>query len=158
MILYHGSNVKVEKIDLSKSRPNKDFGSGFYLSIDKAQAEDMARFKALTFGGKECVTTFEFDENHLTDGQLNVKVFKEYSEEWAQFVLDNRKNSSQQNIHPFDIVFGPIADDKVGPQIRRFENGDIDMAEFLNRLKFMRGITFQYFFGTESAIELLQRL
>ena len=158
MILYHGSNVKVEKIDLSKSRPNKDFGSGFYLSIDKAQAEDMARFKALTFGGDTCVTCFEFDENHLTDEQLNVKVFNEYSEEWAQFVLDNRKNSSQQNIHPFDIVFGPIADDKVGPQIRRFENGDIDMAEFLNRLKFMRGITFQYFFGTERAIELLQRL
>ena len=32
--LYHGSNVKIETIDLKKSRPNKDFGSGFYLSAD----------------------------------------------------------------------------------------------------------------------------
>lgn len=27
--LYHGSNVKIETIDLKKSRPNKDFGRGF---------------------------------------------------------------------------------------------------------------------------------
>ena len=32
--LYHDSNVKIEKIDLKKSRPNKDFGRGFYLSAD----------------------------------------------------------------------------------------------------------------------------
>ena len=26
MILYHGSNVSIDAIDLSKSRPGKDFG------------------------------------------------------------------------------------------------------------------------------------
>lgn len=35
MILYHGSNMEIERIDLSKSRPNKDFGKGFYLTEDK---------------------------------------------------------------------------------------------------------------------------
>jgi hypothetical protein len=29
--LYHGSNVKIEKIDLSKSKNGKDFGKGFLL-------------------------------------------------------------------------------------------------------------------------------
>ena len=47
MILYHGSNIYIESIDLSKSKPNKDFGKGFYLSENKAQAEQMAKFKAL---------------------------------------------------------------------------------------------------------------
>ena len=33
--LYHGSTVKIDVIDLKKSRPNKDFGRGFYLSEDE---------------------------------------------------------------------------------------------------------------------------
>jgi hypothetical protein len=35
MKLYHGSNVAIGIIDLSKSRPGKDFGKGFYLSADR---------------------------------------------------------------------------------------------------------------------------
>ena len=35
MILYHGSNQDIKEIDLTKTRPNKDFGQGFYLTADK---------------------------------------------------------------------------------------------------------------------------
>ena len=35
MKLYHGSNMKVEVIDLAKSRPAKDFGRAFYLSAEE---------------------------------------------------------------------------------------------------------------------------
>lgn len=45
MILYHGSNVEIVEIDLQKSRPNKDFGRGFYLSANHDQALRMAQFK-----------------------------------------------------------------------------------------------------------------
>ena len=45
MILYHGTNVDFEKIDLLKSKPNKDFGRGFYLSANYDQAKDMAETK-----------------------------------------------------------------------------------------------------------------
>ncbi len=41
MILYHGSNIDIDKIDLTKSKPYKDFGKGFYLSADKQQAQRM---------------------------------------------------------------------------------------------------------------------
>lgn len=40
--LYHGSNVNINQIDLTRSRPGKDFGCGFYLNPDKQQAMDMA--------------------------------------------------------------------------------------------------------------------
>lgn len=43
MILYHGSNTDIEKIDLSKCRPYKDFGKGFYLSVSEDQAVRMAK-------------------------------------------------------------------------------------------------------------------
>lgn len=45
--LYHGSTVKIDHIDLQKSRPNKDFGQGFYLSADRQQAWRMGEFKVL---------------------------------------------------------------------------------------------------------------
>jgi hypothetical protein len=38
MILYHGTNIDFDEIDLKKSKPNKEFGQGFYLSADKRQA------------------------------------------------------------------------------------------------------------------------
>ena len=37
MILYHGTNAEFGEIDLCKSKPNKDFGQGFYLSREYPQ-------------------------------------------------------------------------------------------------------------------------
>ena len=62
MILYHGSNVEIEAIDFSKSKPGKDFGVGFYLSPDENQALEMAEKKARLLGGIPIVTRYEFDE------------------------------------------------------------------------------------------------
>ena len=81
MKLYHGSNILIDKIDLSKSKPNKDFGRGFYLSDNEEQALEMAKFKTLTLGGEPLISVFEFDENIITNNTLKVKVFQDYSEE-----------------------------------------------------------------------------
>ena len=40
-ILYHGSNLVIEKIDLSRSKRGKDFGQGFYLNANLEQAKAM---------------------------------------------------------------------------------------------------------------------
>ncbi|MBR1549681.1 MAG: DUF3990 domain-containing protein [Bacteroidales bacterium] len=45
MILYHGTNAEFDHIDLSRSKPNKDFGQGFYMSVDIDQAKEMAQTK-----------------------------------------------------------------------------------------------------------------
>ena len=155
MILYHGSNTYIESVDLSKSKPYKDFGKGFYLSDSKVQAEQMAKFKALTLGGDPIVTAFEVDDNILESCVLKVKVFREYTEEWADFVFSNREG---EKVETYDIVYGPIANDRIGLQIRKLKDGNIDKAEFLHRLKYMQGITFQYYLGTECAIKYLKRL
>lgn len=155
MILYHGSNISIKEIDLSKSKPNKDFGQGFYLSENEEQALQMATFKALILGGEPIVTKFEFDESVMSGDSLRIKVFTDYSEEWADFVFANREGRDTEQ---YDIVYGPIANDKVGLQIRKLKDGTIDKSEFLSRLKYMKGITYQYYFGTESAIKHLKVL
>ena len=39
MKLYHGSNTEINSIELSKCRPYKDFGRGFYLTTLPEQAQ-----------------------------------------------------------------------------------------------------------------------
>ena len=159
MKLYHGSNVNIESIDLSKSKPNKDFGKGFYLSGNEEQAFAMASQKVIQMeSGSETINVYEFEERHLTDGSLNVKIFETYDEEWAEFILKNRNKKNTGKMHDYDIVVGPIVDDKVGVQIRLFMEEYIDITTLLNRLKFIKGMTVQYYFGTERAIQTLKKL
>ena len=157
MILYHGTNEEFQEIDLLKSKPNKDFGQGFYLSRDYAQAMSMAKTKVEQMEtGMPIVLTFEANETQM--GQLRILRFEDYSEEWAKFILLNRNNSSHQPAHDYDIVIGPIANDRVGVQLWKYESHSIDLPTLVHNLRNMRGITFQYFFGTERAINTLHRL
>lgn len=157
--LFHGSNVEIDKIDLSRSKRGKDFGQGFYLNINPEQAMAMAiRTTRLMNEGQPILTCFEFDENKAEEIGLNIKVFPDYSEEWAQFVVMNRKNNSDIPMHPYDIVIGPIADDTVGVQIRRFIMGYLSASALVKELKYIGEHSVQYFFGTPRAIELLTRI
>lgn len=159
MILYHGSNVEITEIDLSKSRPYKDFGRGFYLSVDINQAKRMAEQRAsLMLDGKPTLNKFSFDEKQMTEGSLKVLTFNDYTTEWAEFVLKNRDINIVQPCHDFDIVYGPIADDGVTFQLRRYKVGVISLERLVEELKYSRGITFQYFFGTERAISKLKKI
>lgn len=156
-LLYHGSTMEITEIDLSRSKPNKDFGKGFYLSEDRQQAFEMASYKAIQLDMEPVVNVFEFDEQ--ASASLRTKYFAAYNEEWAEFIFANRNNLSPNTpVHDYDIVYGPIANDRVGLQIRNYMEHNIDLPTFLERLKYMRGITFQYFFGTERAIKLLRKL
>ncbi len=158
MILYHGSNVDIESIDLSRSSVGKDFGCGFYLTASKEQAERMGKRRARLYGGEMVVSSFEFDEKAAREAGMNIKVFESYSKEWADFILANRKNDTRTQIHDFDIVHGPIANDDVGYQIRRLLAGLITIETFLNELKFKEGVTYQYFFATERSVQFLKKL
>ena len=157
MILYHGTNKAFDTIDLTKSKPNKDFGQGFYLSREYSQAMEMAKTKFDQIKtGFPTVLTYEVDEQQMN--QLNVLRFDAYTFEWAQFILMNRRNDTDKPMHDYDIVYGPIANDKVGVQLWKFENQMIDLETFTRNLHRMEGITFQYFFGTERATKLLKKL
>ena len=89
MKLYHGSNIEMITPDLSRSKPYKDFGQGFYLSADRNQAMRMAEQKTLQMlCGTPIVSEFEFDERLLSDKELSIKTFHNYSVEWARFVIN----------------------------------------------------------------------
>ena len=155
MLLFHGSNMEIGEVELAKSRPYKDFGKAFYLSTDKSQALEMARFKVLTQGGTETITVFDFDDNAVEG--LKIRHFDGYTLEWAEFVFNNRDERNDFQ-HDYDIVYGPIANDTVGVQIRDLRERKISMDAFLKNLEYKKGITFQYAFCSPLAISKLKRL
>lgn len=157
MKLYHGTNREFDKIDLLKSKPNKDFGRGFYLSADYEQALNMAQVKVEQLEtGSPVVMTYEIDDDAW--GNLRVLRFENYSEEWAKFILLNRNNPTSLPAHEYDVVIGAIANDRVGVQLWKYENRSIDLPTLVRNLQYMKGVTIQYFFGTERAIKLLKRI
>lgn len=157
MKLYHGTNVHFADIDIQKSQRFKDFGQAFYLSDIKLQAQDMASNKADLLGGEPIVHQFEVPENILQDPDLKVKVFSQYSTEWAHFVWNNR-DKDQDFHHDYDIVYGPIANDTIGAQMRAFRLQKKDLNEFLEGLKYVNGETYQYAFCTPRAISKLRKI
>ena len=137
MKLYHGSNMEIDKPDLSRSKPFKDFGQGFYLSPGYEQAHALAKQKTDQLqSGEPCVTIFELEDQIIKTSDLQIKIFDDYCEEWAQFVLLNRDRSHTHPAHTYDIVIGPIADDGVTYQLRRYSMGDISMSRLIEELKY----------------------
>ena len=155
MKLYHGTNAEILRIDLKESRVGKDFGIGFYLTPDKQVAQRQAERKFEQYGvGEARVYEYTIDDNALQ--ALKVLQFDSYTMGWARFVLMNRKNRTRTQVHNYDIVIGPIADDVIGYQIRRVEEGIITEEQFLEEIKY-HTVTIQYMFATDMAIQLLQR-
>jgi hypothetical protein len=155
MKLYHGSNTPIATVDLDRCEPFKDFGKGFYTTAIGRHADRRALYITDASGGKPVVTVFDFDETALADGRLSVKRFPEPSKEWVAFVMRCRDRKLPQPPHDFDIVEGPIADDKMRAQFALFERGAIDMETVLRRITYIEQ-THQISFHTLAAVALLR--
>ena len=91
---------------------------------------------------QQTVNEFRFDETLLSDGTISFRSFDAYTEDWADFVYQHRDETKvPPYMHDYDVVYGPIANDRVGLQIRNYRLGNISKKEFLRRLKYMKGIT-----------------
>lgn len=156
MKLYHGTNVDFDVIDLTKSNKYKDFGQGFYLTVIRSQAEELAAKKSRLFGGYPVIQEYEFDESLLSSAELKVLKFDKPSTEWAEFIFKNR-NRDYNFTHDFDIVIGPIANDGVAYLLGRYEEGTLTIEELSDKLDFKK-LNSQYFFGTNKSLKYLKRL
>ena len=165
MRLYHGSNLDIKEINLAMCRPYKDFGQGFYLTVIREQAENMARRVAMLYGGEAVLNQYDLDEKSLMGKDLKIKNFGvKTSEEWARFVKNNRNrkftdvSSPESNMdNKYDIVIGPIANDAMAVLFRQYENGMIDFDTMLKGMEY-KETTNQYSFHTEKAVQLLKKV
>lgn len=158
MILYHGTNCSIDRVDLDKCRPFKDFGKGFYLTTIKEQAEKMAIRVSKIYGGNPVVNIFGLDLENLS--QCNTKKFYGPSEEWARFVINNRNGENtggdDNSDNKYDVVIGPVANDDLALLFRQFSSGMITVDTLIKEMKYKK-LTDQYSFHTENAIRFLTK-
>ncbi len=114
MLLFHGSNMKVDKPKLMPNLRALDFGAGFYLTSSKEQAKKWARTVAKRRNmGQEIVNVYSFNEDFLQS--LKVLTFPSADGKWLDFVVSNRSSNLGKN--DYDIVVGPVANDSTLPVI-----------------------------------------
>lgn len=153
MLLYHGSNVEVSNPQILESDRRLDFGKGFYLTSSYEQAK---RWAELTVKrretGKATVSVFDFDDISVSD--LKILHFTQAQKEWLEYVTLNRKNQIIPNDN-YDIVIGPVANDRTMPVITLYFAGIYDIEETIKRLMPQK-LCDQYTFRTEKAIKKLK--
>lgn len=148
MILYHGSYIEVAESDLKHSRPNVDFGLGFYVTPLYEQAVKWCgKFKRR--GRDGIISCYDIDENSYT--LLKVLRFESYSEEWLDFILNCRRGN---DVTDYDVVIGGVANDKVFNTVELFFEGLIDKTEALKRLRYEEP-NLQICFRSEKALKQL---
>ena len=152
--VYHGSLVVVEHPKILTPSRTLDYGNGFYTTTSAKQAEDWVERRMMeTQTTCGYVNVYEFDETYLED--FKSLLFPEPTEEWAEFVMANRTN--KDFIHDYDIVYGPVANDRVYLQFGLYEAGAIGIDTLIRELKTYKLVD-QYLFHTEKALTALQFL
>ena len=138
MIFYHGTNKKIEMIDLSKCRLRTDFGKGFYLTDKLGTAQGWATRKTLLHGGTPTVLRYEI--NNEIDN-LPGKLFERIpSSEWLEFICSNRLNNTKnapakEPRHNHNWVSGPIANDRIADVVDEYLAGEITIDLAIQRAR-----------------------
>ena len=156
MKVYHGSDISIEKIDISKCEYFRDFGRGFYVTNIREHAWLRAVDIAKRYNsGKPIITEFDYSEVYPVTIGLKIKKFEKVSKEWVEFIILNRNRNISHPAHTFDIVEGPIANDKMVMQIRLYEQGKISIEKLIEKLIY-REPTHQICFCTLASLYALE--
>ena len=152
MILYHGSNMIVEKPIASKGKLSVDFGQAFYVTSDYDQAKRWAnQVKLRRSSGTAYISEYEVDDKAFE--MLHVLRFEKANTKWLRFVADNRR--CIYNGEKYDVVFGPVANDNTMPVVNMYINGFIDEEYAIKKL-LPQKLKDQYAFKSDTAVDLLK--
>jgi len=157
MQVFHGSYTEIESVDLSKCQANKDFGRGFYVTKFRKQAEEWAEIIGKVNGTIGVVTEFTFYERAFTEKSLKVLRFSKYDDEWFDFIILNRDLENPEQKHDYDIIEGPVADDKVQRRINKFLEGEITRKDFFEQLTKYPEPSHQICFCTVNSLRMLKK-
>ena len=153
MILYHGSNIIVDKPLLVPQNRALDFGKGFYTTENKIQA---ISFASKVFNrrkiGEPIVSVYEFNENSAF-ADCSLLRFDSANEAWLDFVSDHRNCTYQGKL--YELIYGPVANDDIFLTFQLYASDDLSKQETLERLKIKR-LYNQLVFESERALSYLK--
>ena len=145
--------MAVRKPIVSRGRGKTDFGKGFYTTTSREQAEKWAQIKRDRMGDEAhaIVSVFELDDAVLNNSAYHTRHFDGATAEWLDFVVGNRRGEVHHN---FDLIMGPVANDKLYATITLYENGILDANAAIEQLN-THQLFDQLSFHTTKACKLL---
>ncbi|MCL2283963.1 MAG: DUF3990 domain-containing protein [Fibromonadales bacterium] len=150
MQLFHASNLEIRVPRIINRFKTLDFGTGFYTTSNKEQAENFAMkvYNRRKKKGFPTINIYEFNDNSL---DLNTLIFDSPSEKWLDFVVYNRKFGRKED---YDLIIGPVANDDVFSVIALYESETLTKEETIKRFK-MKTLYNQYLFCNDKALSNL---
>ena len=142
MTVYHGGYLPVKLPEIRIGRNTKDFGTGFYCTIIKEQAQKWARRY-----DTKVVSIYEV----RLASSLRIKEFQGMTDEWLDFIIHCRSGK----LHDYDIVIGAMANDQIYNYVSDYIDGVITREQFWVLAKF-KYPTHQINFCTEAALKCLE--
>jgi hypothetical protein len=145
IILYHGSRGGIEGDIMPISRSRCDFGSGFYMGTNSEQTKGLII--------RDVSPIFYTLKLHLSEIPEN-RILKLNDYDWIYTVLAHRKRIEEfnntslakewiQKLENCDIVYGPIADDRMNEAMKAFSEYSLTDAGLLQCLSYVNyGVQF----------------
>lgn len=151
MRLYHGSLEVVREPRIIKSTRTLDYGAGFYTTTSYTQAEQWVKRRMSSKANRGYINIYEIDNDAVHD--MDALWFDEPTEEWVDFVMANRTLKDYEHTH--DLVYGPVANDRVYAAFALYEGGLLDKEGLIRELKAYKLID-QMLFHTVEALKHLK--
>ena len=151
MKVYHGSLEIVEHPEIRKATRTLDYGEGFYTTTSFQQAEAwVKRRMGENHALHGYVNIYEFDFSSIR--KMNSLIFAKPTDEWVDFVMANRTQKGY--VHSYDLVYGPVANDRVYAAFALYEGGVLDKQSLIRELKTYKLVD-QYLFHTAESLGYL---
>ena len=131
IVVFHGSFIEVSEPLVALSRPNLDFGQGFYITDLRQQAERWAARIATRRFVKPVLNIYEFDVDAAKKEYRYLK-FDSYDKAWLDFIVANRKGKMLWK--DYDVVEGGVANDNVIDTVEDYIRGRMSAEAALMEL------------------------
>ena len=150
MKLYHGSLEVVSEPRIITPNRTLDYGRGFYTTTSYEQAEQWVRRRRGTQHSVGYVNVYELAD--ILPDDIKQLRFETPTEEWVDFVMHNRTERGFE--HSFDIVYGPVANDRVYAAFALYESNLLDKEGLIRELRTYELVD-QFLFHTEQSLQYL---
>lgn len=150
MKLYHGSLEVVSEPRIITPNRTLDYGRGFYTTTSYEQAKQWVRRRRGTQHSVGYVNVYELAD--ILPDDIKQLRFETPTEEWVDFVMRNRTERGFE--HSFDIVYGPVANDRVYAAFALYESNLLDKEGLIRELRTYELVD-QFLFHTEQSLQHL---
>lgn len=124
VILYHSSRGGISGDITPSSRARCDFGKGFYLGTNPDQVKGLVSDAQdpVIYRVKLQLSKIQEDKILILDGMDWVYAVLVNRERVPDFLSTNLAKNIKEEMSKYDVIIGPIADDRMNEAIRQFEN------------------------------------